>query len=185
MSGDPSSLSPVGLEVRDAERADMAAVQHIYARHVLSGLATFEETAPSLEEMAGRRQAALDLGLPYLVAETAGGILGYCYATPYRSRPAYRYTIEDSIYVAEGQSGKGVGTALLGALIRRCETGPWRQMLAVIGDSGNHASIGLHRRHGFTLIGTLRSVGFKFGQWVDTPVMQRALGGGADSLPDV
>ena len=185
MTEAPSSLEFADVKVRDAEEADMPALQRIYARHVLSGLATFEETAPSIEEMAARRRAALDLGLPYLVAEAEGAILGYCYAAPYRSRPAYRYAIEDSIYVADGFGGKGVGTALLSALVARCETGPWRQMLAVIGDSGNLASIGLHLRFGFELIGTLRAVGFKFGQWVDTPVMQRALGGGADSLPDV
>lgn len=183
MTKAPSSLEFADIEVRDAQEADMPALQRIYARHVLSGLATFEETAPSIEEMAARRRAALDLGLPYLVAEAEGAILGYCYAAPYRSRPAYRYAIEDSIYVADGLGGKGVGTVLLSALIVRCEAGPWRQMLAVIGDSGNLASIGLHRRFGFEMIGALRAVGFKFGQWADTPIMQRALGPGGDSLP--
>jgi len=183
MTETPSSLEFADVEVRNAEEADLPALQRIYARHVLSGLATFEETAPSIEEMAARRRAALDLGLPYLVAEAEGAILGYCYAAPYRSRPAYRYAIEDSIYVADGLGGKGVGTALLGALIARCEAGPWRQMLAVIGDGGNLASIGLHLRFGFELIGTLRAVGFKFGQWVDTPIMQRALGAGGEGLP--
>ncbi len=166
------------LEVRDAEEADMAAVQRIYTPHVLRGLATFEETPPSVVEMAARRLASLDLGLPYLVAETRGEVVGYCYATAYRPRPAYRYALEDSVYVAEGCAGRGVGSALLGALIARCEAGPWRQMLAVIGDSANSASIGLHRRHGFALVGTLRSVGFKLGRWVDTPIMQRPLGAG-------
>jgi phosphinothricin acetyltransferase len=183
MSEERSSPQTADVVVRDAEEADMPAVQRIYARHVLSGLATFEETAPSLEEMAARRQAALDLGLPYLVAEAEGAILGYCYATPYRPRPAYRYALEDSVYVADGFGGKGVGTAMLGALIARCEAGPWRQMLAVIGASSNHASVRLHRRLGFERIGTLRAVGFKFGQWVDTPIMQRALGPGGDALP--
>ncbi len=179
----PGAARAADFLVRDADAADMAAVQRIYAHHVLHGLATFEETAPSIEEMAARRGAALDLGLPYLVAEAADEILGYCYATPYRPRPAYRYAIEDSVYVADGLGGRGVGTALLGALIERCEAGPWRQMLAVIGDSGNRASIALHRRLGFALMGTLRSVGFKFGRWVDTPIMQRALGAGDRSLP--
>lgn len=169
--------------VRDAAEADMGAVQRIYAHHVLHGLATFEETAPPLEAMAARRQAALDLGLPYLVAEAAGEVLGYCYATPFRPRPAYRFTLEDSVYVAEGLAGRGIGAALLGALIARCEAGPWRQMLAVIGDSGNAASIALHRRFGFEPMGILRSVGFKFGRWVDTPILQRALGAGDRSLP--
>jgi phosphinothricin acetyltransferase len=133
--------------------------------------------------MIARRRSALDLGAPYLVAETSGQIVGYCYATAYRSRPAYRFALEDSVYVAEGLGGRGVGTALLGALIARCETGPWRQMLAIIGDSANLGSIALHRRLGFEPVGTLRSVGFKFGRWVDTPLMQRALGPGDRSLP--
>ncbi len=162
----------------------MAAVQRIYAGHVLRGLATFEETPPSVEEMAARRRALLDLGLPYLVAETLGEIVGYCYASAYRPRPAYRYTLEDSVYVAEGLAGRGIGSALLGALIARCETGPWRQMLAVIGDSANSASVALHRRHGFEFVGALRSVGFKLGQWVDTPIMQRPLGAGDVRPPE-
>ena len=169
--------------VRDADEADMPAVQRIYAHYVLNALATFEETAPTVADMIARRRSALDLGAPYLVAEMGGQIVGYCYATAYRSRPAYRFALEDSVYVAEGLGGRGVGTALLGALIARCETGPWRQMLAIIGDSANLGSIALHRRLGFDLVGTLRSVGFKFGRWVDTPLMQRALGPGDRSLP--
>ena len=169
--------------VRDADEADMPAVQRIYAHYVLNALATFEETAPTVADMIARRRSALDLGAPYLVAEMAGQIVGYCYATAYRSRPAYRFALEDSVYVADGLGGRGVGTALLGALIARCETGPWRQMLAIIGDSANLGSIALHRRLGFDLVGTLRSVGFKFGRWVDTPLMQRALGPGDRSLP--
>jgi L-amino acid N-acyltransferase YncA len=170
--------------VRDAAEPDMAAVQRIYAHHVLTGVATFEETPPDLQEIIARRRAALDLGLPYLVAEAGDRILGYCYATPYRARPAYRFTIEDSVHVAEGFTGRGLGVALLSALIARCEAGPWRQMVAVIGDSGNLGSIALHRRLGFEMIGVLRSVGFKFGRWVDTPLMQRALGKGDGALPD-
>jgi phosphinothricin acetyltransferase len=169
--------------VRDADEADMPAVQRIYAHYVLNALATFEETAPTVADMIARRRSALDLGAPYLVAEMGGQIVGYCYATAYRSRPAYRFALEDSVYVADGLGGRGVGTALLGALIARCETGPWRQMLAIIGDSANLGSIALHRRLGFDLVGTLRSVGFKFGRWVDTPLMQRALGPGDRSLP--
>ncbi len=161
----------------------MRAVQRIYAHYVLNGLATFEETPPTVADMIARRRSALDLGLPYLVAETKGRILGYCYATAYRPRPAYRHTLEDSVYVAQGLGGRGVGTALLGELIARCEAGPWRQMLAIIGDSSNHASIALHRRLGFEVVGTLRAVGFKFARWVDTPLMQRALGPGDHSPP--
>lgn len=169
--------------IRDAGEADMPAVRRIYAHYVLNALATFEETPPTLDDMIGRRRAALDLGAPYLVAETKGQIVGYCYASAYHSRPAYRHTLEDSVYVAEGLGGRGLGTALLGELIARCEAGPWRQMLAIIGDSANRGSIALHRRLGFERVGTLRSVGFKFGRWVDTPLMQRALGPGDRSLP--
>lgn len=171
------------LIIRDAVEADMAAIQAIYAHHVLHGLATFEEVPPTVEDLDARRLAILAAGLPYLVAEDAGQVVGYCYAGIYRPRAAYRYTIEDSIYVANDQTGRGVGLALLGELIRRCEAGPWRQMLAVIGDSGNAGSIALHRRCGFEMAGTLRSVGFKLGRWVDSVIMQRALGEGDRNAP--
>ena len=170
------------VAVRDASEADMAAIQAIYSHHVLHGRATFEETAPSVPEMISRRAAVLNLGLPYLVAERDDVIVGYSYATTYRPRPAYRFTIEDSVYVDEAERGRGIGMVLLSALIERCEAGPWRQMLAVIGDSGNAGSIALHRRLGFTHAGTLKSVGFKLGQWTDTVLMQRPLGR-ADSTP--
>jgi L-amino acid N-acyltransferase YncA len=171
----PGALRVEAL-VRAASEADMAAVRDIYAHYVLHSVATFEETPPTLEDMLARRRASVDLGLPYLVAEGRGEILGFAYAAAYRSRPAYRFTIEDSVYVAEGLSGRGIGSALLGELIARCEGGPWRQMVAVVGDSANSASIALHRRFGFELAGTLRSVGFKHGRWIDTPILQRALG---------
>jgi L-amino acid N-acyltransferase YncA len=167
--------------VRDANETDLSAVTSIYAKHVLHGLASFEEVPPPLDEMTSRRARVLELGLPYLVAELDGRIVGYSYATSYRARPAYRYTVEDSVYVADGLHGRGIGTALLAELIARCERGPWRQMLAVIGDSGNAGSIALHRRMGFTPAGNLASVGFKLGRWVDSVFMQRALGPG-DSL---
>jgi L-amino acid N-acyltransferase YncA len=169
------------LLIRVATDSDMAEVQAIYAFHVLHGLASFEEAPPDLAEMRARRNAVLALGLPYLVAEADGAILGYAYASQYRARPAYRHTIEDSVYVREG--GRGTGTALLRELIARCETGHWRQMLAIIGDSGNAASIALHARQGFRMVGTTHSVGFKLGRWVDTVHMQRALGAGDSSLP--
>jgi phosphinothricin acetyltransferase len=171
-----------GFVVRDAGDADMGAVRRIYAYYVERALATFEETAPSVAEMSARRRHALDFGAPYLVAEREGRVLGYCYAAPYHARSGYRFTLEDSVYVDEDARGRGVGGALLGALIARCEAGPWRQMVAVVGDSGNQASIALHRRHGFVHVGTLVSVGFKLGRWVDTPIMQRALGVG-DATP--
>jgi phosphinothricin acetyltransferase len=166
--------------VRSATEADMAAVRDIYAHYVLHSLATFEETPPTLEDMLARRRASVDLGLPYLVAEGSKDILGFAYAALYRARPAYRFTIEDSVYVADGRSGQGIGSALLGELIAGCQRGPWRQMVAIVGDSANSASIALHRRFGFALTGTLRSVGFKFDRWVDTPIMQRALGADGD-----
>ncbi|MHC2437441.1 GNAT family N-acetyltransferase [Bradyrhizobium sp. USDA 4451] len=169
--------------IRDATEVDMAEVQRIYAHHVLSGLATFEEVPPTLDEMLGRRAAVLAAGLPYLVADIDGRVAGYSYATAYRPRPAYRNTIEDSVYVSEALRGRRVGAALLQALIERSEEGPWRQMIAVIGNSGNAGSIALHRRLGFEMVGTLRSVGFKLGQWVDTVLMQRPLGPGASTLP--
>ncbi|MGH6799378.1 MAG: GNAT family N-acetyltransferase [Roseiarcus sp.] len=162
--------------VRAASEADMAAVRDIYAHYVLHSLTNFEETPPTIEDMLARRRASVDLGLPYLVAEAETEILGFAYAVPYRPRPAYRFTIEDSVYVADGLSGQGLGSALLGELSARCERGPWRQMIAVVGDSANASSIALHRRFGFELAGTLRSVGFKSGRWVDTPILQRPLG---------
>jgi L-amino acid N-acyltransferase YncA len=170
------------IVVRDASEADMAAVRDIYAHYVLHSLATFEETPPTLEDMLGRRRASVDLRLPYLVAAAGAEIVGFAYASAYRARPAYRFTIEDSVYVADGLRGQGVGSALLGELIARCDGGPWRQMLAVVGDSANAGSIALHRRFGFELVGILQSVGFKHGRWVDTPLLQRSLGPGAVPL---
>ncbi|MCC8942051.1 N-acetyltransferase [Bradyrhizobium sp. Arg68] len=172
-----------GVVVRDATERDMSEVQRIYAHHVLSGLATFEEVPPTVDEMLGRREAVLAAGLPYLVADVDGRVAGYCYATAYRPRPAYRHTIEDSVYVLDSLRGRRIGVALLDMLIARTEAGPWRQMLAVIGNSGNAGSIALHRRMGFQPVGTLKSVGFKFGQWVDTVLMQRPLGPGDAALP--
>ncbi len=161
----------------------MADIQSIYAHHVLHGLATFEEVPPSVAEMAERRATVLAAGLPYLAAEVDGRVVGYSYATAFRPRPAYRYTVEDSVYVRDGMAGRGIGVALLGELVRRCETGPWRQMVAVIGDSANAASISLHRRLGFRPAGTLAAVGFKLGRWVDTVQMQRPLGPGSNAPP--
>ena len=179
-----SLAEPQAVIVRDATEDDMAAIQAIYAQEVLHGLATFEEVPPSTADMLARRASVLDLGLPYLAAEAAGQVVGYSYATGYRPRPAYRHTIEDSVYVAERMQGRGIGRALLSALIARCETGAWRQMVAVIGNSGNAGSIALHRQQGFRLVGTFEAVGFKLGRWVDTVLMQRALGPGGDALPD-
>ena len=177
-------LANSSVMVRDARDEDMAAVQGIYARHVLHGLASFEEEPPTVEEMMARRVAILSRGLPYLVGTVAGQVVGYCYAGPYRPRPAYRNTIEDSIYVADGMAGRGIGGVLLAQLIGRCELGPWRQMLAVIGDSENAGSIALHASQGFEPVGTFKSVGFKLGRWVDSVLMQRPLGQGDTTRPD-
>jgi len=174
---------PAPFIVRDATDADMAAVQRIYAHNVLHGRASFEETPPTLPEMLERRSNVLGLGLPYLVADVAGEIAGYSYATSYRPRPAYRFTVEDSVYVADSFHGRGIGAALLAALVDRCSAGPWRQMLAIIGNSGNASSIAVHRRLGFEHVGTLKSVGFKLGVWTDTVLMQRSLGAGDTAPP--
>jgi L-amino acid N-acyltransferase YncA len=171
------------LRVRPSREADLAAITRIYARHVLRGLASFEEVPPDEAELAARRLDVLRHGLPYLAAEQAGELVGYCYAAPYRARSAYRFTIEDSVYIDADRVGQGIGRALLSRLIELCEQGPWRQMIAVIGDSGNHASIRLHKAEGFSMIGTHPAVGFKFGRWVDSVLMQRELGEGARTLP--
>lgn len=172
-----------GIVVRDGTEADMTAVQRIYVHHVLHGLATFEEVPPPVHEIISRWVSVLAAGLPYLVAERDGEVVGYSYATSFRTRSAYRYTIEDSVYVADGLGGKGIGSALLEVLISRCEAGLWRQMIAVIGDSANGASIAVHRRFGFQLVGTLPATGLKLGRWVDVVLMQRALGEGDRNLP--
>lgn len=177
----PSAVSP---QVRDAADADLPAIQFIYAHHVLHGLASFEEVPPGVDELRTRLATVRAAGLPYLVAEVDGAVAGYAYATLYRPRSAYRHTVEDSVYVAQGMAGRGIGVALLSALITRCEAGPWRQMMATIGQGdGNRGSIALHTRMGFTRIGALRSVGFKHGQWLDTVLMQRPLGAGDGTLP--
>ena len=164
------------LRVRDAAPGDMAAIQSIYAHHVLHGLATFEEAPPSVEEMARRHADITGRGLPYLVAELEGAPAGYAYCALYRTRSAYRFTLEDSVYVHHDLEGRGLGSALLAELVRRAEALGYRQLVAVIGDSAHRASIALHARHGFLPVGTLRSTGFKFGRWVDSVLMQRPLG---------
>ena len=169
--------------IRPAAPADMAAIQAIYADHVLTGLATFETLPPGAAELERRRQAVVAAGMPYLVAEVAGAVVGYAYASSWRPRPAYRHTVEDSVYLARGMAGRGHGRALLGALIRESEAAGFRQMVAVIGDSANAASIGLHLAQGFAHAGVLRDVGFKLGRFVDTVLMQRPLGPGAGLPP--
>jgi len=169
--------------VRTATPADIAAIQSIYAHHVLHGLATFEEEPPPVEEMRGRFDDVIAQGLPYLAAEEAGDVLGYGYCALYRTRSAYRYALEDSVYVREGLHRRGIGKAILADLIERCERTGYRQLIAVIGDSAQAASIGLHASLGFVRAGNLRSVGYKFGRWVDTIIMQRPLGRGDATRP--
>jgi len=173
----------VRVEVRPASAADLEAVQAIYAHHVLNGLASFEEAAPAREEIARRHGEVVGRGLPWLVAQYGDTIAGYGYCAPYRSRSAYRYSLEDSVYVHHEMQGRGIGSALLAELIRRCEAAGYRQLVAVIGDSAHAASIQLHARLGFLRVGTLRSIGFKFGRWVDSVVMQRPLGPGDAKAP--
>ena len=170
-----SAMNPP-LLIRPSTENDLSAITRIYSHYVLHSSATFELEPPTREEMAQRRTGILALGLPYLVAEKEETVIGYAYASTYRPRPAYRFTVEDSIYVDPGHAGKGCGRALLAGLIEDCERGPWRQMIAVIGDSANTASIRLHRHFQFRSAGTLLAVGFKFNQWVDTVLMQRELG---------
>lgn len=171
------------LILRDASENDMHAVQAIYAHHVQHGTASFELDPPTLGQMRQRREDICAIGLPYLVAELNGEIVGYGYATLYRPRPAYRLTVEDSVYVREGMAGLGIGSALLSLIIQRCIEGGRRQMVAIIGNSENIASIRLHERLGFHKVGVLESVGFKHGRWLDTVIMQRPLGEGDHKLP--
>jgi L-amino acid N-acyltransferase YncA len=177
------SLSSCSIPVRDAQEADTASIQKIYAHYVLNGLATFEEVPPTLEDMCSRGEIIQGAGLPYLVAEVDEHAVGYACATIYRPTPAYWHTVEDSVYVAEGFHSMGIGRALLSVLIERCQSGDWRQMIAVIGGNDTLGSITLHSRLGFQHVGTLKAVGFKFGQWVDTVFMQRALGQGDRTRP--
>ena len=174
----------MSLVVRASTDADVSAIAAIYAWNVLNGLGTFEEVPPDEAEMARRRAAFLERGLPYLVAELDGAVVGYCYAGPFRLRAAYRYTVEDSVYVSPAAVGQGVGKALLGELIRQCEALGLRQMCAVIGDSGNAASIGVHAALGFTHKGVFPAMGYKFDRWVDLVWMQRSLNGGGETPPD-
>ncbi|VVE17461.1 GNAT family N-acetyltransferase [Pandoraea fibrosis] len=177
-------LARSACAVRAVRDDDLPAITAIYAHHVRTGSASFEEVPPDETEMRARCAKVLDAGLPYLVAERDGKVLGYAYATHYRPRSAYRFTLEDSVYIASDATGQGVGRALLLTLIARCEAGPWRQLIANVGDSSNAASLGLHTACGFVPAGVLKSVGFKFGRWVDTVLMQRPLNAGDTTLPE-
>jgi phosphinothricin acetyltransferase len=169
--------------IRDATEADVAAIAAIYAHHVLHGTGTFEESPPEAPEVAARLARIRRAGWPWLVAQADGAILGYAYYTRFRDRAAYRFSAENSVYVREDVRGQGVGKALVQALLERAEAAGFRQMLAVIGDSENIGSIGLHVALGFRQVGVMKSVGLKFGRWVDVVVMQKSLGEGDTTLP--
>ncbi len=169
--------------LRAATLADLPACAAIYAYHVRTGLASFETEAPSESEFTSRFAGITGGGYPYLVGVSAGAVLGYAYVSAFRARPAYRHTVEDSIYIAADARGRGLGKELLLRLIDECTACNYRQMLAVIGDSGNAASIRLHRACGFERMAIFVGTGFKFGRWVDTVFMQRALGAGTTTLP--
>jgi phosphinothricin acetyltransferase len=172
----PPSLRPASL-------ADIPAITRIYAHAVTFGTASFEIEPPDEAEMCQRMQALLDGDFPYFVAELNGGVAGYAYAGLYRTRPAYRFTLEDSIYIDPAAQRRGVGRALLDRLIVESEKRDYRQMIAIIGDSANAASIELHRAAGFRFVGNIENVGYKFGRWLDSVIMQRALGAGATTQP--
>lgn len=183
----PLSLKPgtatIKVRVRMATEADIPAVQEIYAYYVGQTTASFEDDPPTVSEMTARFQRVQARGLPYLVATKGKLVIGYAYASPFRDRSGYRYTVEDSVYVAKEALGRNVGNALISELIERCTALGFRQMIAVIGDSTNAASLGLHSRHGFFVVGALSSTCFKFGRWVDAVLMQRILGEGDTTLP--
>lgn len=165
----------MAVTVRDSNDGDVARIQAIYAHYVLHGLASFEEVPPSIEEMTTRRAGVLEKGFPYIVAELDGEVVGYAYVSLYRPRSAYRFTVENSVYVRHDAVARGIGRALLAELIARCERTEIHQIVAVIGDSANYASIGLHAACGFKQVGLLPEVGYKFGRWVDSVLMQRAM----------
>lgn len=170
--------------IRPSREEDLPAIAAIYAHHVLHGTGTFETEAPSIADMTIRRGDVLSKGLPYLVAEEAGTVVGFAYGNWFKPRPAYRYSVEDSIYLAPDVGGRGLGRALLSELLARCESAGIRKIMAVIGDSANAGSVGLHRALGFTQVGIVESCGWKFGAWRDIVIMQKTLGAG-DTLPPI
>ncbi len=171
------------LDIRPTTAADLPAITEIYQHAVRYGTATFELIPPDLTEMTRRFGVLMDGGFPYFSAAFEGRVVGYAYAGAYRPRPAYRFTVENSVYLEPATHRRGIGLRLLQRLIAECEARGYRQMIAVIGDSANAGSIGVHRKCGFQMIGTHPNVGFKFGRWLDTVMMQRALGEGAGTLP--
>jgi phosphinothricin acetyltransferase len=173
----------MSISIRRATPADIPAITGIYGHAVRHGTASFEFDAPDEAEMTRRMRGLLDAGYPYLVAEDGGAILGYAYAGPYRTRPAYRYTVENSIYIAPQAHRRGIGRMLLDRLIVECEARNYRLMIAIIGDSAHAASIELHRAAGFAMVGAFEAVGYKFERWLDSVLMQRPLGKGSSAPP--
>ena len=171
------------MSVRSAELRDLADITRIYAHAVEHGTASFELEPPSQEEMTRRYHALRDGRFPFIVADVNGALAGYAYAGPYRARPAYRFTVEDSIYIDPTMQRRGIGRALLIRLLAEAEAEGFRQMIAVIGDSNQTPSIELHKALGFKMIGTFEAVGYKFGRWLDSVLMQKALGKGATTIP--
>ena len=176
-------MTAPSLLIRPSTPADVPAITAIYGWNVLNGTGTFELEAPDEPEIARRRDDVLSKGLPWLVAERGGVVLGYAYANHFRPRRAYRFCLEDSVYLAADAQGQGLGRLLLAELLARCEAAGARQMLAVIGDSANLGSIGVHRTLGFEPIGVMKAAGWKFERWLDVVLMQKSLGQGADTTP--
>ena len=171
------------LEIRPVADSDMAAIHEIYAHHVLHGLASWELEPPDVAELTARRNDILEGGFPYVIAILDGHLAGYAHAGPYRYRPAYRFTVENTVYLHPDQQGKNIARPLLQRVIDDCTAHGHRQMVAVIGDSGNHASIRFHEKMGFNQVGLIESIGWKAGRWLDSVVLQRALGAGSGSPP--
>lgn len=173
------------ISIRDAGEHDVGQITEIYRHAVLNGTASYEIDPPLHDEMAGRMSAIRQGGYPYIVAADEGAVAGYAYAGPFRTRPAYRFMVEDSIYVAPDYKGKGIGSLLLDALVGECEQRGYRQIVAVIGDGGsNTASVALHRKAGFVECGRIIGSGYKFNRWLDTILMQKPINGGASTMPD-
>jgi phosphinothricin acetyltransferase len=170
--------------IRPSTERDLAAITAIYAHHVMSGTGTFETTPPTPAEMAGRRADVLAKGLPYLVVEDGGQVLGFAYCQWFKPRPAYRFSAEDSIYLHPDAAGRGLGRQLMAELVAQAEAAGIRRLIAVIGDTANAASIAVHRSAGFALVGVLKSCGWKFGRWLDVVLMDRALGEGDATPPE-
>jgi len=172
------------LTIRPSRDEDVAAITAIYAHHVLNGTGTFETEAPSVADMSARRADVLGKNLPYLVAEDHGEVLGFAYCNWFKPRPAYRFSAEDSIYISENARGRGLGGQLLAALSQAAEAVGVRKLIAVIGDSANAGSVGVHRSQGFTHVGVLKDCGWKFGEWRDVVLMEKVLGQGSTTKPE-